>query len=218
MAQPIETAALGAVVIKLKDSNLDTKVTIPSLLPEAFISGSIAVISSSAPGVYNIGLGSGFLPRDYYSDFYYIKFTSGAKKGLYYTITANTESQFTIDSSGDDLTKLKSGDTFRVCKYWTLNTLFPYALAGSDRNPLIASTGHLGHQRGSQIILPPINSGGVNLAPAEIYYFTDAGWVQSIKGTPVSNDVIVYPDSYLIARQPPNVTSEIKMCITGHVF
>jgi uncharacterized protein (TIGR02597 family) len=62
------------------------------------------------------------------SQTYYVEFTSGALKGLYYKITANGAGSITLDTEGDSLLNhplpgnltaaLADGDSFKIRSYW----------------------------------------------------------------------------------------------------
>lgn len=62
---------------------------------------------------------------------YYIRFVDGPAAGLWSSITANSETTFTIDNPAvAGLATLTGGDTIRVYKHHTVNSVFPTSLAG----------------------------------------------------------------------------------------
>lgn len=62
-----------------------------------------------------------------YADAYYVRFIDGAAEGLWTTITANDSDSFTIENI-DWLSLVNNGDSFRVYKHHTVNSLFPASL------------------------------------------------------------------------------------------
>lgn len=216
-AQSVTTTPVGAVTVTIRGNNSDTIVSIPLIGSQVEVSSSITSVAAGTGSSYILTTATSGWTADQFAGFHYVRMTSGAKEGMYYTITANSSSQLTVESIGDNLTQIQPGDTFKVYKHWTLNTLFPADQPNTASNPLTASSGALAFQRRSQILLPDISSTGFNLAPSTSYYFTSAGWFQSATGNPPANNVILYPDNYIIIRQPTAVAADINWTCTGAV-
>lgn len=214
-AQTAATDPVGAVAITLKGAS-DTVVAVP-LTPAPAYSGLVASASAGAGNAYNISVsGTPGWTNGQFSGLFYVRVTSGTKAGMYYTVTGNTPTQLTIDSAGDNLAGLVAGDSFKVFRYWTLGTLFPPASAGTAANPLTPSLGTLSSQRRSQILLPNNAAVGINISPAGSYYFTTSGGWASATGN-AADDVVLWPDSYFIVRQPATVTADVSWVNVGSV-
>jgi uncharacterized protein (TIGR02597 family) len=134
---------------------------------------------------------------------------------MYYTVTSNTTSNLVVNASGDDLSSIAAGNTFSIYQYWTLGTLFPHN--DPTRNPLTASASTLANARRSQIIIPDNTFSGINLPAQGSYFFTSTGWKKSVTGTPDATNTILFPDDYLIVRQPAAVASDSTMTFVGSV-
>jgi uncharacterized protein (TIGR02597 family) len=216
-AQTVATDPVGAVRLTIK-GNSDTIVAVPlTVMPN--YSGAVASTAAGSGSAFNLNVsGTSGWTTNQFANLYYVRMTSGAKNGMYYTITANTAGQVTVDAAGDDLSGIAANDTFKILKYWTLGTLFPPASAGTATNPLTASTGLAAFQRKSQILVPNNVSAGINLSPAATYFFTTAdGWVAADTGNPSATDTILWPDTYFIVRQPASITSDVSWTTVGSV-
>jgi uncharacterized protein (TIGR02597 family) len=211
-AQEAVTDPVGVVNIDIL-SNSDTIVAVP-LTSEKFSAGAVESIQGAGPVTVNVASNPNF--EDDLSNFYYLRFTSGERNGMYYTITGNTATSLTLDNAGDDLSPVVAGDTFEIVKYWTLNSLFPYDQPETAANPLTRSLGNFAFQVRSRVLLPDTVGTGTNRAPQNGYFFTSNGWVKDISGNPPSNNVILPPDSYIIIRQPSTVT-ETSWSLKGNV-
>lgn len=199
-AATVTTDPMGCVNIAIK-ANSDTIVSVP-LVPDPSFTGAVASASSGGTGLFNIDAsGTPGWTANEFAGLYYVRMTSGAKNGMYYTITANTAGRVTVDTAGDDLSGIATSDSFVIYKYWTLGTLFPPASAGTATNPLTASADVSPGNRRSQILLPDNASAGTNLALGETYFFTSGGWFSAAAGNPSATDTILLPDSCFVIRQ-----------------
>jgi len=216
--QTVATDPVGAVSITIK-GNSDTIVTVPLTSMPSY-SGAVASTAAGAGTAFNLNVsGTTGWTANQFAGLYYVRMTSGAKNGMYYTITANTTGQVTVDTAGDNLSGIVANDSFKILKYWTLGTLFPPASAGTSANPLTASTGLAAFQMRSQILLPDNTSSGINLSSSGIYFFTTSGgWVSTTSGNPSASNVILWPDSYFVIRQPAAVASDITWTSVGSVL
>jgi len=216
-AQSVATDPVGAVSITIK-GNSDTIVAVPLTAMPSY-SGTVASAAAGSGTAFNLNVsGTTGWTSNQFANLYYVRMTSGAKNGMYYTVTANTAGQVTVDTTGDDLSGIAPSDSFKILKYWTLGTLFPPASAGTAANPLTASAGFGAPQRASQIILPDNSSAGINLSSTGTFFFITGGnWVAADTGNPVSNDTILYPDTYFTIRQPASVSADVAWTSVGSV-
>jgi uncharacterized protein (TIGR02597 family) len=190
------TAPVGFVTITTL-SNSDTIFSTPLAQPAVF-SGSVSTLSSAtitATGTPGWTTNAFQYVAGTQSNTYYLRFTTGAMAGNYFTVTANTSNSLTVNLAGNLLTSVAVGDQFSIIPYWTLGTLFPASAAGTEFQ---ASTPFA---RNTEVLFPDQVSLGVNLAPASIFYFINSAWTQagSTSGA-VANDTVLPPDSYVIIR------------------
>jgi uncharacterized protein (TIGR02597 family) len=222
--QPISSAPVGGVTLTIKGDS-DTIVAVPLAASTEF-TGKVSGVISGPAGFFSIKVAVVTnWTTDGFADFWYVRFTSGARRGMYYTIAANTTSQLKLETAGDDLSGVVVGDAFQVVRHWTLGTLFPPANSvppvdpdEARTNPLAASTDLTSAGRKSEILLPDTETAGINLPVASRYFFTMAnGWVADKTGYPASDNVILPPDSYLIVRQPASVAADVTWMFLGQV-
>lgn len=144
----------------------------------------------------------------------YVKFTSGSKNGHWYHVdeTASASAgKLVIDLNGDTLAGVGSGDGLLIAEYWTLDSLFPPALAttnpGTTGHAIVASTSRFASGRMTEILLPNKLATGTNIAPNQTFYLLNGGWrKQGESHTLNFGDTELHPDSYLIIRHPSTVT------------
>jgi uncharacterized protein (TIGR02597 family) len=134
---------------------------------------------------------------------HYVRFITGALAGRWYEIVGNTASGLTIDLNGEAGASFAPSDAFMVVKFWTLDTLFP---PGSQKT-FHTSTGNLGYQQKSKLLIPNVEAAGINLPAKDIYFLTSEGWKQSIEGYPYAGSRILPPGLPLIIRHPAGVTT-----------
>ncbi|MCH6258456.1 TIGR02597 family protein [Puniceicoccaceae bacterium K14] len=151
--------------------------------------------------------------EDEFKDLYYVRILDGDLEGLYFTVRSNSDDNLIVDDQGIDFSTVTSGTLFELAPYWTLETLFP----SSSDTGLTASFGLSGRVRRSQILYPSLTGEGINLAPSRIFFFTSAtGWLDATSGFSDASNVILYPDSYVIVRQPSSL-ADAKMLFRGAV-
>jgi uncharacterized protein (TIGR02597 family) len=191
-AQSAETPPVGFNVVECLPQS-DTICAVPFARPAVFQ----GVVLSNAAGTGQITLtpeGEPNWTANAFQGFHFVRILSGAKAGMYYQVAANTNGTVTLDLAGDSATGFDAGVTFRIHPFWTLSTLFPEG----TQTTLVASTGTLANQRRSLLLLPNVNGVGTNIAPLETYYVLSSGWRKTTGE--VSDDVILFPDSYFIIR------------------
>lgn len=140
---------------------------------------------------------------DELKDDYYVRITSGALAGHWYDVTGNAGSTLTIDLNDEDGSGFAKGDTFMVVEYWTLDSLFP----PSEQTTIHKSSGNLGYQQKSKILIPNIRDAGTELPAQEIYFLTDGGWKKSASGFPNAGNTILQPGLPFIIRHPAGVAA-----------
>ncbi len=222
-AQNVTTDPVGAITITLKGSG-DTIVSLPFHRPVALetqvlgVSGNTISINAT---LANIGANQFVHGATFNSttvtDTYYLQFLSGNREGMYYTVTANDQSSFTVNPNGDTLSgNIAVNDTFRIIPYWTLNTLFPNGQGVNGTSSVSPS------QRNSELLFPPNNTPGSNLVASVIYYYYNgtagggAGWrLAGDVNFTIQNNAIVYPDSFFVVRNL--IPGNTSLTIVGNV-
>ena len=88
-----------------------------------------------------------------------------------------------------------------VVEFWTLDTLFSPGLQPTFHK----SSGNLGYQQKSKLLIPDVDASGINLPAKEIYFLTAEGWKQSTEGYPNAGTTILPPGLPFIIRHPAGV-------------
>lgn len=134
---------------------------------------------------------------------------------MYYQISANSTSTLTIDLAGDNITGLNEGDSFKICRFWTLGTQFP----PSTQSTIIPSLSTDTPDRRSEVLFANTQSSGINIPPVDKYYLVGSSWLKSDDATAsVMNDVIIPPDSYIIIRHNhPAISASTTFTTAGTV-
>ena len=138
---------------------------------------------------------------------YYVEFTSGALRGLYYKVTANGTNSLTLDTEGDSLllhalpgnatAALLAGDGVKLRPYWRIKDVFEVAGA-----PVIEARPSPGLIPKDEILIPNYATVGTNKAPnTAIYYVTGQGWRASGQGATDLADYQLRPNESLIVRR-----------------
>jgi len=214
-AQTAATDPVGAVRITIK-GNSDTIVAVPlTVMPN--YSGAVASTTAGSGSTFNLNVsGTTGWTTNQFANLYYVRMTSGAKNGMYYTITANTAGQVTVDTAGDNLSSIAASDTFKILKYWTLGTLFPPASAGTATNPLTASASTSPIARRTLILVTNPNAVGINVSASASYYFTSTNWYVA-GSNQIADDTVLYPDNPFTIRQPSTVSADVAWSSVGSV-
>lgn len=151
---------------------------------------------------------------DQFKTLYFVRFTSGTKSGMYFEITANAAGTLTINSANEDLSTLTTGDQFKLCKFWTLGTLFPPA----TQTTIVPSTGTTSPTRRTEVLFPDNAGSGINLSAAAVYFVLNTTEWKNASGFTNADNVILYPDTYFIVRHnKAAITSSTTYTITGSV-
>ena len=186
----------------------DTLVSVPFMKHPVKDSGSLA----DAPNLATLGQANltlkekGSWANNDLKDKYYIRFTSGVLAGRWYDIVGNTDTNITIDLNGDNSGgSLAQGDAFFVVEYWTLDTLFP----PSSQHTIHVSSGTLGYQQKTKILIPNVTATGINLPAEGVYFLTSQGWKQSLQGYPSAGNALLPPGLPFIIRHPSGVEATV---------
>lgn len=205
-------------------SNSDTRISTPLQRPAVFqglvqgVAGNVITVQGLPGWTLNQFLyASGSQPNTYY-----VTPTTGNKKGMFYTITANSADSgaantttVTVDAAGDTLdtaSGILSGDALSIIPFWTLDTIFP-GQAGITGTSNIFGTGAL-----TQILVTDPATVGTDLASSRTYYyfngtgFGGVGWRMVSGGfTNIKNNDVILPDMPIIVRQNNVATSQVTV-------
>lgn len=161
-----------------------------------------AVVGSSSPG-WAAGAwkyAAGTQPQTYY-----VEFTSGVLKGLFYKVADNTSDTLTLDTEGDSLLAhpmgaLVAGDSFKIRPYWRIRDVFE-----SNGTPVIVSRPNFDAAR-DDILLPNYTTIGQNKAANIIIYHLNSGtdgvgWRAVNAGNEDKGDTILRPNEAFVLRR-----------------
>jgi uncharacterized protein (TIGR02597 family) len=174
---------------------------------------------STVPGSAILTLSGtpGFVVNAFQST-HFVKITSGASEGKFYTISSNTASTITVALNGDTLAAV-TADTLLVSKFWTLGELFVPGASTTDPattgNAVVVTSNTLLHK--TEILFPNVNAVGINPSSIGIYFLFNGAWRKT--GQPVANSfntTQLWPDTYFTIRQP-NLTSATTYTVSGEV-
>ncbi len=220
-AQTTATTDPVGFVTQALAANADSYIYIPFKRNPDFAGATAGAVSGAGNNVITAASSSwtvdqfavnatNFKPR------YYALIRSGAKAGMFYTISSNTANTLTLDLAGDSIAAgVVAGTTFQVCAYDTLGSIFP---SGTGVN---GSATHSLGARQTEVFLPDQVTSGVDLAPAaSYYYFTGTGqggpgWRKAGAISTIVNDEVLYPDNYFIVRH--NVATATSLTQMGTV-
>lgn len=168
----------------------DYLLTAPFQRPAAYL-GSVGVVSGNqvtAAGSPAWTAGQWTYAAGSQPNTYALRFTSGAKAGHSYTITASTATALTLELLNHDLGGVAPGDRFKLVPYWTLGTLFPAANAGTA---FTVTTGPSTY--GTTLALTDPHSPGLNLEPVNFFFFFNNAWRSSTTGPGVDQSDVIVP-------------------------
>lgn len=139
------------------------------------------------------------LSPDAFNNTHYVLFTSGEETGQWYEVIDTAASSLTLEIDVAAL-GVTAGDSFKVVKFWTLESLFPssseFAASNDPTLPV------------AEVLLNDLNASGTNLSSAASYFYHDgsspilnstAGWYQTGSLSP-SGDVRLSPETYFTVR------------------
>lgn len=133
-----------------------------------------------------------------YNGAYYVRFLSGNASGLWSTITDNGTNDFTLEDM-NVLNLVSNGDSFRVYKHHTLESVFPAAMFNKT------------YRNGTKVLIfeNDLSAMAINKAAVKSASYRESlgRWV----GAGVTNATILVPDTQFILR---NDSSELLELIT----
>ena len=181
-------------------SNSDTFLSSPFTRPASFVGAIVSAAGntltiSGSPGwtsnqfVYTAGT----QPNHYYALVGPGSVTN-PKEGHIYTITANTASTLTLDTTGDDLGGIPANAQVSVIPFWTPATIFPATDANVSFTPTASPPAYK-----TLLRVPNYSAAGTNLPYGAEYYFYNGAW-QRVSPAGVGNDDPLQPDGYFVVR------------------
>lgn len=174
--------------------NSDTLISLPYARRPAFV-GRVATVAANVltvEGTPNWTAGQFVYAAGSQTDTFFLFVASGQREGLSLTITNNTSNALHLNLDITDLANVVAGDRVSVVPYWTLNTAFPNG-SGVHASPTPGN-------RDTEVLIPNLDSLGINLSASHVYYFWDGHWRQVGEGSTIKDDDVLSPDSYLIVR------------------
>lgn len=193
----------------------DTRCSVP-LSPEIpFPAGVVSSVSTPVAGQLTIvptATAPGWTTNQFAS-LYYVKMTSGAKAGMFYQILSNTATDVTVDLAGD-AAAVVAADGFKICKFWTLATLFPPA----TQTTIVPSASNSGLARRTEVRFPDLTGTGINLATTRTFFLVGTEWREATASNANADNVILTPDSFFIVRHgSSSIVSATTYTVTGNV-
>jgi uncharacterized protein (TIGR02597 family) len=157
-------------------------------------------------------------PVNGYTNQYFVRFTSGAKEGLWSTVIANGANTLTLEDAAL-VAGVMSGDTFVLQPHQTLNSLFPASLQGTSfiQSPSASI-------RRTEVLALNLNGIGINKSSVASYYYinqagTNVGW-RLVAASPAQlvdvGHTVIPPGSYMILRNK-GVTNTLVCLPAGTV-
>lgn len=147
---------------------------------------------------------------DAYAATYYVRFTSGAAKGRWSTITSNTVNDLVLENN-TFLPDITIGDVFEIIPHLTLDKVFPDALEGRSFEKSASL-----FNRSTEVLIPNTASVGINKAASATYYYYNDEWRKVGAAPTISfNDVVVSPEEYFVIRNRSD--KKLTFVISGNV-
>jgi uncharacterized protein (TIGR02597 family) len=153
---------------------------------------------------------------------YYVEFTSGSLKGLFFKIDDNAAGSVTVDNEGVLLTadqaisgnpagKLAAGDSFKIRPFWRVRDVFEV-----NGQPIIEPHPQIGQIR-DLILIPNYTTVAINKAPnVSLYYLQGVGWQKSGDEGDDYGDFILRPNEAFVVRR--NNAAPISLTSLGGVL
>jgi uncharacterized protein (TIGR02597 family) len=192
-------------------ANSDTLIGVPFTRPPEFvgavqsISGGTLTFSGTPFTTNQFVYAAGSQPKTYFA-LLGPHSSSNPKEGSFYTITSNGTNSVTVDLEGEDISAVQAGTQVQVIPYHTLGSLFPASDAGVSFS--VSSNQAV---RQTEILIPNYGGTGINLAPAETYFYLGGatpGWRRfGESGLPIRNDQPLVNAGYFILRNKATATT-----------
>lgn len=190
-------------------SNSDTAIPVPFARP-AHCAGTVASVSvdriylqtASAltpSGLFFDGAGGSDVP-------YYILIKGGDRIGFWYDILDNGEDYVVVDWAGDSVGTHLDDQPFTIRPHWTLGSLL------KNGNGYVPTTDIFDLK--SLVYFPDTQLTGINRPFSSSFFYADVdgtpeGWYSTSFEGPLNN-TILYPDSYIVIRNPADVTTQLQ--------
>ncbi|MEO6969940.1 MAG: TIGR02597 family protein [Chthoniobacterales bacterium] len=199
VAQTVVTDPVGFTTSSCL-TNSDTVLGLPFTRPQSFVgaitsvAGSVITVTGSPGWVTNqFVYVQGSQPNRYYALIGPAS-TTNPKEGHIFTITGNSASTLTVDTTADTLTGIPANAQVVVIPYWTPATLFPASNANISFTPTTSPPTYK-----TLLRVPNYSAVGINLPYAAEYYFNSGAW-QRISPSGVGDDDALLPDGYFVVR------------------
>lgn len=195
----------GAVPV-VADGAADTVLSVPLKIPAVFratvasVSGT-TITFSGTPGLTEnqFAYVAGTQPQTYY-----LFFESGDLAGRVFTVSDNSTTAVTLTEEA----AAAADDAVAIHPYWTLATLF-----SSDQG--LTSATNAG-ERPIEVILPAVDSDGVNPVAETVYYLRDGAWRKVGAAFDATfDDTFLAPDRPVVVRM--NQAEDATLVLTGEV-
>ncbi|MBX3741326.1 MAG: TIGR02597 family protein [Akkermansiaceae bacterium] len=152
---------------------------------------------------------------------HYVKFKESATaKGKWFPVASNTADTLTIDLNGVTLSAA-IGDKIEVLKFWTLAELIDPSTAtdnpATTPNAIVASSNIGPTGRKTEVLVPNFLATGINIAPSTVYFIHGGIWKKQGGVNNSFNNDQLWPDSYIIIRNPASIGSSTKFVVSGEV-
>ena len=223
-AESVSSGVFGAYQIECP-ADSDTYISIPVTRPAEF-SGVVESVQNSAYKIVAKGEPNWAANKFVYSagtqsNYYYVKFTSGALEGAWFNVLSNSEYALELEIGEGELSKVAAGDSFEVIPHWSLSTLFPNGGGFTPNSSPVYGLGastiykYTAFENG-KLVLPYV---GKNMAFRASYYYrsVNSSWMN---GRTEANDDIIEPNTFLVVRQPEassatiSVSGTVPLCAT----
>ncbi|RKX34397.1 MAG: hypothetical protein DRP71_07265 [Verrucomicrobia bacterium] len=195
----------GAVPV-VADGAADTVLSVPLKIPAVFRAtvGSVSESTITFSGTPNLTEDQFVYVAGIQPQTYYLFFESGDLAGRVFTITGNSTTSVTLAAAA----AATADDAVAIHPYWTLATLF-----SSDQG--LASATNAG-ERPIEVILPAVESDGINPAAEAVYYHGDGAWRRVGAAFDAAfDDTILPPDRPVVVRM--NQDEDATLVLTGEV-
>lgn len=215
-AESVSSGVFGAYQIECP-ADSDTYISIPVTRPAEF-SGIVEYVQNSASKIVAKGEPNWAVNKFVYSagtqsNYYYVKFTSGALEGAWFNVLSNTEYALELEIGEAELSKVSAGDSFEVIPHWSLSTLFP---DGGGFTP--NSTRNYGGGASQLYKYTSFENGKIiaptskNNSATSIYYYRTYNNANSwMSGSTPKPDDIIEPNTFLFVRQPATESATISI-------
>lgn len=194
----MEQASMLSVTV-LPES--DAIVSVPFELPPVY-TGTVTGVSGNTLTVSGLPAGS-------YGNTHYVRFTSGAKNGLWGTVSSNGAGTLTLADS-QVASGIVAGVTLKLHPHQTLDSVLPASLEGVSFRVSSSAT-----VRSTEVLMFDNQAVGINKSSSATYYYLSGGWRKA--GAAGSfGGVVIAPGQSCVVRNKNN--SKALSFVTGGLF